>query len=101
MAHIREQKGRGKHETWKRGPRPSRLGARLCLLSVIGVWWLLALSLTQVQAAPFAYIANSRDNNVSVIDTATNAVVATVPVGMGPHGIAVHPAGTFVELGSS
>ena len=33
-------------------------------------------------AAPFAYIANGNSHTVSVIDTATNAVVATVPVGL-------------------
>jgi len=31
-------------------------------------------------ATPFAYISNEGSNTVSVIDTATNAVVATVPV---------------------
>lgn len=36
------------------------------------------------QAAPFAYITNSDSNNVSVIDTAANTVVATVAVGNGP-----------------
>ena len=30
------------------------------------------------------YVANTNDNTMSVIDTATNLVVATVPVGHGP-----------------
>ena len=42
-----------------------------------------------VQAAPFAYITNTDSDNVSVIDMATNTVVATVPVGDGPFGVAV------------
>ena len=33
-----------------------------------------------------------------MIDTATNTVVATVPVESQPHGIAVNPAGTFVYV---
>jgi YVTN family beta-propeller protein len=35
-------------------------------------------------AAPFAYISNSDSNNVSVIDTATNKVTATVNAGDHP-----------------
>jgi YVTN family beta-propeller protein len=49
-------------------------------------------------AAPFAYIANSSSNNVSVIDTASNSVVATVAVGDMPYGVAVNPAGTRVYV---
>lgn len=37
-------------------------------------------------------------NAVAVINTATNRVVATVPVGSTPLGVAVHPAGTFVYV---
>jgi YVTN family beta-propeller protein len=37
----------------------------------------------------FAYVTNSSSGNVLVIDTATNTVVATVPVGLGPFGVAV------------
>ena len=44
-------------------------------------------------AAPFAYISNYASNNVSVIDTGTNSVVATVPVGNGPFSGAVNPEG--------
>ena len=42
----------------------------------------------------FAYITNQGSNNVSVIDTATNTVVATVAVGNQPFGVAVNSAGT-------
>ena len=35
-------------------------------------------------AAPFAYITNQSSDTVSVIDTATNTVVATVAVGDNP-----------------
>src|SRR5215470_6777666 len=40
-------------------------------------------------AAPKAYVGNFADNTVSVIDTATSKVVATIPVVQGPHGIAI------------
>src|SRR3989442_8443367 len=58
---------------------------------------LLALSLTAASmagAAPFAYVSNFGSGSVSVIDAATNAVVATVPVGSMPYGAAANPAGT-------
>ena len=37
------------------------------------------------------YVANHDSNNVSVIDGASNTVVATVAVGTGPYGVAVNP----------
>ena len=52
------------------------------------------------QAAPFAYITNGLSDSVSVIDTVTNKVVATVPVGSGPFGVAVNPSGTRVYVGN-
>jgi YVTN family beta-propeller protein len=54
----------------------------------------LLLHAGSLAAAPFAYITNVSSNSVSVIDTASNAVVATVPVTGNPRGIAVNPAGT-------
>jgi len=53
-------------------------------------------------SSTFLYAANTNDDTISVVDTQTYSVVATVPVGppgccyFGPTGIAVHPAGTFV-----
>ena len=38
---------------------------------------------------PRAYVANNISDNVSVIDTTTNAVVATIPVGSAPRGVAL------------
>ncbi len=46
------------------------------------------------EAAPFGYVVNHGDATVTVVDTATNAVVATVSVGNQPIAAAVHPAGT-------
>ncbi|MDF2433866.1 MAG: hypothetical protein JWP44_3497 [Mucilaginibacter sp.] len=39
----------------------------------------------------FAYIVNSGSNSVSVINTATSAVVATIPVGSNPNSVCVDP----------
>ena len=43
-------------------------------------------------------MTNSANNTVSVIDRATNTVVATVPVGITPQGIAVTPDGAFAYV---
>lgn len=39
------------------------------------------------------YVGNQASNNVSIIDSATNEVIASVDVGAGPHGIAIIPDG--------
>lgn len=51
-----------------------------------------------VGVGPYAYITNSGDNNVSVIDTATNKVTATIHVGNGPIGVAITPDGSKVYV---
>src|ERR1700754_3796257 len=48
--------------------------------------------------APFAYITNFHNDSVSVIDTATNTVIATVAVGASPFGVAVAPDGSRVYV---
>jgi YVTN family beta-propeller protein len=45
-----------------------------------------------------AYVGNFKDNTVSVIDTDTNAAVATIPVAAGPHGMIVTPDGRTVYV---
>src|SRR5690606_28556963 len=40
------------------------------------------------------YVANSNSGSISVIDTATNAVTATVKVEGAPSGVAFNPEGT-------
>jgi len=48
----------------------------------------------------FAYTANAAASTVSVIDTAANSVIATVPVGTAPHGLAITPDGKFAYVGN-
>ncbi len=47
------------------------------------------------------YVADSAENAVSVLDGATNAVTATVPVGLSPEGIAVDPLTDTVYVADS
>ena len=42
--------------------------------------------------------ANNQTNTVSVINTAANAVITAVPVGTGPHMVAVTPDGSRVYV---
>lgn len=48
---------------------------------------------TSTPCAVRAYVSNADSNDVSVIDTTSNTVVATVPVGTSPFGVAVAPGG--------
>jgi YVTN family beta-propeller protein len=43
---------------------------------------------------PCVYVSNQRSTSVSVIDGATNKVIANIPAGQIPQGLAVNPAGT-------
>ena len=59
---------------------------------------LLLLSAPAAQAAPFAYIANYAFGKVSVLDTATNTITATVEGEGNPGQLAINPAGTRVYV---
>lgn len=50
------------------------------------------------QRLVYAYVTNSGDNTVSVIDTATNTVTAAVPARNSPYEISTSPAGTEVYV---
>src|SRR5215510_2823499 len=62
----------------------------------------LALFLVVVASAALAqtrgYVTNRDDNTVSVIDTATNTVIATIPVGARPTLLAVTPDAAFAYV---
>lgn len=68
----------------------SKLG--VCVISLA---WSLSAS-----AEPFAFITNSLTNDVSVIETTKNTVVATVAVGVTPWGVAVRPDGGTLYVAS-
>ncbi|SEF26736.1 plastocyanin/azurin family copper-binding protein [Variovorax sp. NFACC27] len=52
-------------------------------------------------AGPKAYVGNFKDSTVSVIDTASERVVATLPVAAGPDGIVLTPDGRTVFVSGS
>src|SRR5215470_18135732 len=63
--------------------------------------WMFLLPCFPAEAAPHVYVANERSNDITIIDTATNSVVATVPVGQRPRGLGLSPDGNtlYVALG--
>src|ERR1700759_606980 len=66
---------------------------RWCLLSLSALW------LTASPASAFvAYISNEKGNTVSVIDTETWTVTATIKVGQRPRGIEFTRDGKFVMV---
>src|SRR6266704_1471754 len=59
---------------------------------------LVALGAVAAEAAPFAYVTEQTSGTVSVIDTATNTVVATVAVGSRPSAVAITPNSAFAYV---
>ncbi|MBZ5504515.1 MAG: hypothetical protein LAO78_03410 [Acidobacteriia bacterium] len=55
---------------------------------------LAAFACTQLHAQTVAYVTNLANNTVSVIDTASNTVTATIPVGNTPVGVVFSPNGS-------
>src|SRR5438874_2434892 len=66
------------------------LSIALFILLSMGV----GLCTATTQAQTRAYVTNLQDNTVSVIDIATNTVIAAIPVGKSPAGVAITPDGT-------
>jgi YVTN family beta-propeller protein len=56
-----------------------------------------AMAAGRAGATPFAYVG-APVGNIKVIDTATDAIVATVPIGTQPYGVAVSPDGSRVYI---
>jgi len=49
-------------------------------------------------SAEYAYVPNEKSNTVSVINTTTDVVISTIPVGNNPVGVAVSSDGTKVYV---
>lgn len=81
---------------------PRRFAAVLSAL-VLALAGLVALDAPAAHAAggPLVYTANRDAGTVSVIDTSSNTVTATIPVGAGPAGIAENPARTRVYVSNN
>ena len=71
-----------------------------CSLLVIVAMILITSMASATTTGPYAYITNSGDKTVSVIDTQSNTVIATIPVGGIPGGVAVSPDGNKIYVTS-
>lgn len=56
------------------------------------------IAIGSVNGADFAYVVNRNDNSVSVIEIASDTVVATVTVGEAPRGVAITPNGAYAYV---
>src|SRR6266849_7658189 len=64
----------------------------ICLVFV--TLFVAAFDCSPAGAGTFVYVANAGSNSVSVIKTANNTVVATIPLASSPAAVAVTPDGT-------
>jgi YVTN family beta-propeller protein len=75
---------------------------KLRITGLLAITAFVACLLSNAQSlAQKAYITNQGSNNVSVIDTTTNTVTATIPVGNSPFGVATTPDGSRVYIANS
>jgi len=65
-----------------------------CIMPVL--FSLVFMLISMLGLTQTAYITNTRDNTVSVIDIATNTVVDTINVGTNPKAVSVSPDGSKV-----
>ncbi|MDQ1274796.1 MAG: hypothetical protein QG610_368, partial [Euryarchaeota archaeon] len=69
---------------------------------VLGITALAFLILVSIAgASPFAYVTNGESDNISVIDTTTDKVTATISVGSDPAGVVINPNGTKVYVANA
>ncbi len=71
---------------------------RLGRLSYVAAILTTLVATAALAAGPKAYVSNFKDNTVSVIDIEAGAVVTTVPVSAGPHGMAITQDGRKVYV---
>jgi len=62
---------------------------------------ILLLSFSMLVQADMLYVANMHSSTVSVIDTNTNQVVTTIPVGNLPRDVVINPSGTRAYVANS
>jgi len=56
---------------------------------------------TECSGGKSLYVTNVLSNSVSVVNTATNSVTATIPVGRSPRGIAISPDGASLYVANA
>jgi YVTN family beta-propeller protein len=80
--------------------------AKTNISTPLGLLFVVVFLVSAAWGQHFAYISNQGgmdevQDDLSIIDLTTNTVVATVPVGHLPQGVAVNPAGTAVYVANT
>src|SRR5262245_44037584 len=65
------------------------------------VLFVLALGFARAGAEPRIFLPTEKSDDVTVVDASTRTVVATIPVGKRPRGVAVSPDGKLVYVSNS
>ncbi len=73
----------------------------LFLFSLLIILQLLFINKVYAADTPKIYVANTQDNNISVIDSGTNQVIKTIPVPTDPEGMAITLDDKIVYVGSN
>ncbi|MGW3053399.1 YncE family protein, partial [Kitasatospora sp. NPDC001175] len=68
--------------------------AELVVLGGLALPVTAAVPAQAASSGTFTYVANNGSDDVSVINTTTNTVTATITVGTNPFAVAVSPDGT-------
>jgi YVTN family beta-propeller protein len=91
---------RTRKPSWTTRASTQRLRAASVAIASALVWILAAAAPAggTHSTGELAYVTNFRGGSVSVVDTSTNTVTATIPVGCGPEGAAVTRDGAFVYV---
>ena len=66
-------------------------GRRKYGLVIASFGWLLAVTICCLPAQAQVYVSNGGSNTVSIINATSNTVIATIPVGNTPYGVAFTP----------
>src|SRR5574337_1139763 len=74
---------------------------QLCLTTAVLLVAGVCLGKSAAQAQTFAYVANGGSSSVSVIDTSSNTVIATLAVGNLPVGVSITPDGTWAYVANA
>ncbi len=77
---------------------PIPLSPSACLVRALTGAALALFSAVAAAAGAKAYVGNFKDSTVSVVDTQAGAVIKTIAVAAGPHGMATSPDGRFVYV---
>jgi YVTN family beta-propeller protein len=62
----------------------TRVATTIVMVLALVICWI-----SSATSEPKAYVTNEKSHDISVIDTATHKVIASIPVGKMPWGIAV------------